>query len=205
MSGRAVAPSALAPWVLATMASALVGCAASAPVTMPAEYRPAYEPARAASTNGSTRHAAATCAVRIAEVLDQRTDPHVLGDTVTQPVRVENSADWISSALRSLDGQSGLEFVDRPAVDGRELVMSVELLKAYTVHLATDRAATVVIRVKYSRGGTPIDEQIYRGATNGLNWSNGAGETLASLNDALGKLLKPVREDISRHCLGGWR
>lgn len=198
MSGRAIAPSALA-----IVASALVGCAARAPVTMPAEYRSGYEPARAAATNGSTRHTPATCAVRIAEVLDQRTDPHVLGDTVNQPVRVENSGDWISSALRSLDGDSGLKFVDRPEVDASELVMSVELLKAYTVHLATDRAATVVIKVKYSRSGTMIDEQIYRGAVNDLNWSNGAGETLASLNDALGKLLKPVRADISRHCSGG--
>lgn len=198
MSGRVLAPSALA-----IVASALVGCAAHAPVTMPAEYPPAYAPARAASTNGSTGHAGAICAVRIAEVLDQRTDPHVLGDTGSQPVRVENSGDWISSALRSLDGQSGLEFVDRPAVDGSELVMSVELLKAYTVHLATDRAATVVIKVKYSRHDAPIDEKIYRGADNDLNWSNGAGETLASLNDALRKLLKPVREDISRHCSGG--
>ena len=78
--------------------------------------------------------------------------------------------------------------------------MNVELLKAYTVHLATDRAATVVIKVEYSRSGSPIDEQIYRGAENGLNWSNGAGETLASLDNALGKLLEPVRKDISRHC-----
>ncbi len=118
----------------------------------------------------------------------------------SQPVLIDNSGDWISSALRSLNGESGLEFVDRPEVDGSELVMSVELLKAYTILMATDRAATVVIRVKYSRGGTPIDEHVYRGADNDLNWFNGAGETLASLNAALGKLLKPVREDISRLC-----
>jgi len=197
MSGRVLAPSALT-----IVASVLVGCGARAPVTMPVEY-PAHEPARAASTNGSTRHAPGTCAVRIAEIRDERTDPHVLGDTVGQPVRVEDSGAWVGSALRSLDGQSGLAFADRPEIDGRELVMSVELLKAYTVHLATDRAATVVIRVKYSRSGTPIDEKIYRGAVNDLNWSNGADETLASLNDALGKLLKPVREDISRYCSGG--
>lgn len=192
MSGRTLALAALG-----AAAATLAGCAARAPVTMPAQYQPAYEPVR------SARGAPALCAVRVAEVRDLRTDPHILGDTGGQPVRAEDSGAWIGSALRSLDGQAGLTFVDRPQADGGELVMNVELLKAYTVHMATDRAATVVIKVRYSRRGAPIGEQIYRGAVNGLNWSDGADETLGSLSDALGKLLEPVRKDITRHCAGG--
>ena len=183
---------------LAIVALALAGCGANAPVIMPMNYPSAAEAAPTAPAAMS--RASGACAVRIAEVRDQRTDPHLLGDTTRQPVRVEDSGAWIRSAVQSLNGASGFRFVDQPVVDGGELVLNVELLKAYTMHMATDRAATVVIKVKYSRHGAPIDEQIYRGAENSVNWSNGASETRASLNTALGKILPALNKDILRYC-----
>ena len=198
MTGRGVRLA-----TLGVAASVLAGCAAREPVTMAAQYPSDRDTVPSVSTGGSKPHPRAVCAVRIAEVRDQRTDPHSLGDAGGQPVRVENSGEWVRSALRSLDGDQGLKFIDQPQADGGELVMDVELLKAYTVHMATDRAATVVIRVQYKRRDAPIEVRIYRGAENSMNWSSGAGETLGSLNTALGKLLEPVRQDILRHCSGG--
>ena len=191
MSGRLVS---LTFWVVAAM---LAGCAAREPVLMPAQYQPTADTVAAERVQ---RGAPTTCLVRIAEIRDQRTDPHSLGETGSQPVRTENSADWIGSALRSLDGASGLTFVDRPQADGAELVMTIDLLRAYAMNVNTNRIVSVVIRVRFSRRGAPLDERIYRGGETAVNWSAGARETGDALNRALGDLLEPVRKDILSRC-----
>lgn len=194
MSARLVALT------VAVVATTLAGCAAREPVLMSAQYQPTTTSGQPATPH---RRAAAVCAVRIVQVRDQRTDPGSLGETGTQPVRTENSGEWIRSGLRSLDGASGLKFIDQPQADGAELVMTIDLLKAYAMNVNTNRIVSVVIRVHYSRRGAPIDERIYRGAETGVNWSAGAEETRDALNRALGQLLDPVRQDILSRCAAG--
>jgi hypothetical protein len=177
----------------------LAGCAAREPVLMTAQYPPTSEAAPAETTRAEKT---AVCTVRLAAVRDQRTDPRSLGDTGLQPVLTDNSAEWIGSGIRSLDSPS-LKFIDQPEPGGAELVIDIDLLKAYAMNVNTNRIVSVVIRVKYSRHGTPIDEQVYRGSETGVNWSAGADETRDALNSALGKLREPVRQDILSRCAAG--
>jgi len=60
--------------------------------------------------------------------------------------------------------------------------------------------AVVVVRVRYSRDGTLLDEVVYRGSDTGVIWIGNATESEGALNTALSRVLTSLRQDILARC-----
>jgi len=142
--------------------------------------------------------AAALCAIRLADVRDVRPDPNDLGMMIGRAVHASDSAAWFRNAIETLKQDGHLRFVDTDA--DAQLVLRVELVKAYILVQNTQKSSNVVIRVVYSKGGTEFDTQIARGRDEGANWINGEDEAQGSLNRALLAAVGELDANISAHC-----
>jgi hypothetical protein len=172
----------------------LAACATS-PIALSSQFSPPSQQAWLGKPATSDR----PCRVRIAAVRDLRTDPEAMGVTGLRLIRSADAAAWVRSGFVALGHDRRLQIVD-DAAQG-DVVMDVEILKAYAMSVTGEtRAASVVLRVHYSRDGAPAGEQIYRGTENGLNWSSGEGETQSSFDAALADLLKTVDSDLVARC-----
>lgn len=172
-------------------ATALGSC-----VARTVDMAPRYAPSERSMAEPSAT-AGKLCLIHLAGVHDLRTDPHSLGGVIGQKVRVEDSAEWVRSGIESLADGSTIRLADQ----GDALSLDVDLLKAYLVSITSEtRSANVVLRIRYSRAGQPVGEQIYRGTDSGLVWTGGDDETQSSLNAVLGKALQTIRTDVLARC-----
>jgi len=189
--------------LVAPSASALVAvlwlaaCANQAPVALSSQFSPPQSQEWLESS--STGNSKSACRVRIAEVHDLRSDPRSMGLSGGRLVHSADTTAWIRSGFLSLGADRRLQMTEDAAPG--DLTIDVDVLKAYAMNVTGEtRAASVVLRVRYSRDGTPAGEQIYRGTQNGLNWSSGEGETQSSFDAALADLLKTVDSELVARC-----
>ena len=176
----------------------LTACAGRGAVELSQTYAAPPKALEATSVRPAAKPAA-TCLVRLAEVVDLRTDPRSMGVAYNRDIHSQDAAAWIRSGLQSLAPVPGVRFIDQDQADGSELVLKVELIKAYVMTITTQNAANVVIRIHYSQG--PAAEPVYRGAVTRVDWANGDDEIQSALNQALTQLLPKVQSDIRQHCL----
>jgi hypothetical protein len=155
----------------------------------------------AASGSAPVQHASDNvpqCSVHLGEVHDVRLDPNDLGMMGVRAVRTTDSVAWLQAALAALKQDHRLRFVD-DAKDA-QLVLRIDLVKAYIMTITTQKTSNVVLRVGYSRNGKDLDMQIARGRDTGGNWANGDEEAQGSLNRALVGAVSELDEDIVARC-----
>src|SRR5258705_7361608 len=123
-----------------------------------------------------------------------------MGMLQNRPVRATDSISWVRSGFDALSRDSRIFFVDGVA-DDTDLVLRVELINAYVMGVTTEtRAVSVVLRVRYERGGAMLDEQVYRGRHDAVTWGTGESETQSSFDTALAQLLATVDRDVVARC-----
>lgn len=138
------------------------------------------------------------CAVYLADVRDIRVDPNDLGTMGGREITTPDSLAWLQTALAKLKQDPRLRFVD--ADKGAELVLRIELVKAYIMAITTEKSSNVVLRVGYSRDGKYLDTQIARGRDLGADWINGDDEVQGSLDRALTAAVWELGNDIVNRC-----
>jgi hypothetical protein len=180
----------------------LAACADATPIVLSARFTPprgvSWLPADTSRAGG---RAAGSCRIHLADIRDLRSDPQSMGMLQNRPVRSADSISWLRSGFDALSGDSRIGFVDGAAADNTDVVLRVELINAYVMGITSEtRAVSVVLRVRYERGGAMLDEQVYRGRHDALTWGTGESETQASFDTALAQLLGTVDRDIVARC-----
>jgi hypothetical protein len=183
---------------LAVMLS-LSACATEKPAELAASFRP--PPGAWLSRAQKTVPAGArACVVRLGKVSDSVDDPHVLGSIGGRPIHAADLDAWIRSGFGALRGDARLEVVDA-ADSGNAVVVDLEVLKAYTLSLTTEKSTNLVFRARFSGAGGNDAEQVYRGVDTAVNWNSGEGETQTSFDRALGQVLDQLDRDIVARCV----
>ncbi len=147
----------IAAGILAAAATTIGPVSGSTPVVLPAAFVPPDYP-KLAPRRGAAAHAA--CRIRVGEVRDLRADPQSMGNISGRPVRAEDAAGWVRSGLLSLARDTRLSLGDAP--DPSEILLSTEILKAYMISITSDKAVTVVLRVRFARAGAADEQKIFR-------------------------------------------
>jgi hypothetical protein len=189
-AGGMITACAAAPATATSTSIPLFPQASGAPIV-------ASAPSAQASGQASTGDRA-SCAVYLADVRDVRVDPNDLGMMGMRAIKTPDSDAWLQAALATLKKDPRLRFVD--AGKDADLVLRIELVKAYVMTITTQKTSNVVLRVGYSRDDKELDTQIARGRDTGANWVNGDDEAQGSLNRALSAAVWELGNDIVNRC-----
>ncbi len=179
----------------------LSGCANRPAVPMSSAFESqggSHWPASAHLREGS--YVAGACHIRLAGIQDLRTDPQVMGDIGGRMIHATDTVGWVRSGLEGLKQDPRIRLDDQASTDASDLVLDVDLVKAYVLSITTEKTANVVLRVRYSRAGASAGEKVYRGVDLGANWVSGADETQSTFDRALTQLLEELDTDVIAHC-----
>jgi hypothetical protein len=138
------------------------------------------------------------CRVKVAEVIDLRADKQSLGFVGGRSIQSPDAAGWIRDGMGGLAKEGRLVLV--AGDEGSDLEVQVEVLKAYIYTITQVKAATVVVRVRYRHGGAEIDQMVYRGTKDALNWWNGDKEARGALDLALAEAVGMIQMDTLATC-----
>ncbi len=174
----------------------LAGCAQRAPVLLQASYAPPASRARPSQAGDPAR----SCRLHIGEIRDLRSDPTALGEIGGRPVRAVDVPAWLRSGLLSLDRGAAIVMVEN--AEAEDVDISADIHKTYVISMPTSKAADVAFTIHYRRNGAAVDDQVYRGSDEGMNWASGEGEGQSALNRALADALTHVEADVLAHCAG---
>lgn len=140
------------------------------------------------------------CALRITEITDQRMDSSTFGMVAGRPVRAPaDQQAWLRSVLLEL-AKHGIAVsfgTDAPAAG---LSARVELKKAWVGGISTSKTSSVVIGLRYARGGAEIKAADYRGSVSSVDWAAGAEEIEDMLGEALDQTLIQIATDTAQLC-----
>lgn len=181
----------------------LGGCA-STPVDMETRYTPVpphHEQGSEYLKPVKAKPTPVSCELYLEQLTDQRRDKQDMGNVANRPVRGVDMLAWLSSSLASL-GPAGYRVDTQPSATAN-LMLDVELLKAYLESESTSVASIIVVRVTYKRpDGTVLAQQLYRGSDTSIDWVAGDGETNTDFRLATGDMLHKLQPDIGRYCAG---
>jgi hypothetical protein len=184
------------------LALPLAACVDSTPIMLAPEFTPPRDAPWISQSNASSgQRAGASCRVQLTDIRDLRSDPQSLGSIGSRPVRSPDTVAWVRSGFKTLNRDSRIRLVDEAAADEPDVVLSVELLNAYARSVTSETgAANLVVRVRYGRRGVMLDEKVYRGADDRLNWVGAESEAQAAFNAALVQLLGTIDKEILARC-----
>ena len=140
------------------------------------------------------------CRLRIAPVRDARIDPGSVGSLGGVAVHFNDTAGWIGAALNSLGRDPAIHIVTDDSEP--DLVLDVEIVKAYVATITTEKSARVVLHVHASGRGVAARDDYYSGSDVSPNWINGRAETEGALNDALTNVVRQIDKDVVTWCRG---
>lgn len=108
-------------------------------------------------------------------------------------------AGWLTSAIMSLQS---LGFkVDTQAKADDDLIMHVELLKAYMHDTGMSISASIVVRIGYMHpGGSVLAQQLYRGDSTSVDWASADREIDRDFRLATEDFLQRLLPDLDRYC-----
>ena len=142
---------------------------------------------------------AGTCSFYLQPVQDMRTDKEDLGKVIGKPVHEGDMAGWLTSGVISLEADGYR--VDTSASGSDQLIVHMDLLKAYMHGVGTSIVTNIVTRITYMRAdGTILGQQVYRGSDTSIDWVGGDGEVNTDFRLATTDLLKQVEQDLSHYC-----
>jgi hypothetical protein len=155
------------------------------------------------------------CALYVTRVEDLRRYPEYVGNVsfampgplstplFMQSIRGAGGREWAMEALKTLSTQGFQPRIgETPAAPaGAQAVAAVELKLAHTWSAGLNLLSHVVLRVRYQNGGVE-DVRHYHGLGNKLNWANGNGEFMTTLNHAMTAALAAFAADAASVCAG---
>ena len=169
---------------------AVSGCETPKVIQLDLKYVAAEAPEHARPTPS-----ARSCALFLDTVSDARPDKAYFGDSNGLPVKATGVEQWLRSGIKVSLANKPVTLVETaPATDGA-LRLNVQVLKAYTYSMNTATQAAVVLQVNFSRGGSDLGHEIYRGQSTPF-----LGGLESSLNHALERALARLANDVSLRC-----
>jgi hypothetical protein len=195
-TGRAAGAAAAASLLLAS------GCVSEKPAELGSVFTPPSHSWLSLPLPKRTDAPRKACPVRLGTVTDSVPDPHVLGNIGGRPIHAADLDAWIRSGFRALGHDARLTLVDGAAEDAA-VTVSLEVLKAYTLSLTTEKSTNLVLRARFTSHGAADTEQIYRGVDTAVNWNSGQGETQTSFDRALAQVLEQLDRDMVARCTAG--
>lgn len=163
----------------------------------------------------STPHLADGCPLYVTQVEDLRRYPEYVGNVsfampgplstplFMQSIRGADGRGWAVEALKTLTAQGFQPRIGEtpPALASARAVAAVELKLAHTWSAGLNLLSHVVLRVRYPNGGTE-DVRHYHGLGTKLNWANGNGEFMTTLNLAMTEAMAAFAVDAAAVCAG---
>lgn len=159
-----------------------------------------YERHNNKDTKSSSVSTSQECSISVAASQDVRLNKETLGTTFRDnPIMSKQPAtDWLHNALLDMkklgintneDGQTP----DAP-------VLTTELEKLYIWNHSMNLYATIVVKAFLKKGDQTLIDHKYRVIGTKLNWVNGDGEFVTTLNIAVGRLLDQLAADVAAKC-----
>lgn len=156
------------------------------------------------------------CSLQVTQVEDLRRHPEFVGSVsfsllgplstplFTQSIRGADGRQWTTDAIQTLASQGFRPHVGAAPSSASapgNAVVSVGLKLAQTWSAGLNLLSHVVLRVRYQSGGV---EQVrdYHGMGNKINWANGNGEFMTTLNHAMTEALQAFANDAASVCAG---
>jgi hypothetical protein len=188
----------------ATIGLLSLAACTTTPITLSSQFIPPASTTWPALSPAARRQPGATptdsCVLNLANVRDLRADPHAMGSIGARVVRAVDTTAWLRSSLQALERDSRIRIAVNSDSAGSGLNLGVDLLQAYVMTITTEKSTTVVLRTRYERQGSLIEEKTYRGANVSVNWTNGEAEVQSSFNTALAQILETMDRDILDFC-----
>jgi hypothetical protein len=164
----------------------VAACAAPPPMVVnPAFTNPSRVPAKSVAT-------ARGCRLDVAEIVDARRAPEMLGIVGRAVKAPDDRAAWLRSVVAGLDARGFSVTFDTTAPAGsRAVVVQMTL---------TNKDANVVWRVVAQRPGAPALVGDYRGAVSTVNWAGSPSELRGLVDQAFAKSLDSMAPDLHGLC-----
>lgn len=155
------------------------------------------------------------CSLYVTGVEDLRRYPDYVGNVsfaipgplstplFMQSIRGASGRDWTIEALQSLKVRGFQPHIgEKPPGPGKaQVVLAVELKLAHTWSAGLNLLSHVVLRVRHQNGEAE-DIRHYHGLGTKLNWANGNGEFMTTLNQAMTEALVALAGDAASACAG---
>lgn len=155
------------------------------------------------------------CALYVTQVADVRRYPEFVGNVsfampgplstplFMQSIRGTGGRDWAIEALKTLSTRGFQPRIGEtpPVPANLQAVVAVDLKLAHTWSAGLNLLSHVVLRVRYQKGGAE-DIRHYHGLGTKLNWANGNGEFMTTLNHAMTDALSAFAGDAASVCAG---
>lgn len=155
------------------------------------------------------------CPLYVTQVEDLRRYPEYVGNVsfaipgplstplFMQSIRGASGRDWTIEALQSLKTRGFQPQIGEkpPGPAKPQAVVAVELKLAHTWSAGLNLLSHVVLRVRHQNGATE-DVRHYHGLGTKLNWANGNGEFMTTLNQAMTEALAALAGDAASACAG---
>lgn len=156
-----------------------------------------YEPQVSANTQPIVP--LSQCGVLVEAPQDKRLNNVTLGTTFRDnPIMSKQAAsDWLHHALLDMK-RLGINTSESQTPN--TTVLTTELDKLYIWNHSMNLYATVVVNATIKKGSDVISHKKYRVIGTKLNWANGDGEFVTTLNIAATRLLDQIATDISAQC-----
>lgn len=155
------------------------------------------------------------CALYVTQVEDLRRYPAYVGNVsfampgplstplFMQSIRGGDGRAWATEALKTLTTRGFQPRIgETPTAPATaQAVAAVELKLAHTWSAGLNLLSHVVLRVRYQNSGVE-DIRHYHGLGTKLNWANGNGEFMTTLNHAMTEALLAFAGDAASVCAG---
>lgn len=179
---------------LGALASVAVCSCATGPIELELDY-----PGAATLLDLPAEAQPRGCVVKIAGVVDERPDQQSFGYFGRGLVHADDVKAWVSRALGDLDSFGFRTGPDATAVPALEL--EVRLKQAYVRNVRSSMEAVVRSSVRFMRAGVQDEERYYRGSYVKVNWANGSGEVMETLNHAMANMMQAIARDLPQFCV----
>lgn len=159
-----------------------------------------------AGTNAEVKTAIqpTNCAVVINTPNDLRLNKETLGTTFRDNPIISKPAmaTWLQEALFGMK-KLGLNPMLATEASGHDVTyVSTDLRKVYIWNHGMNLHATLVVKARIQNGSKPEVQHNYRVISTKLNWANGDGEFITTLNMAATRFLEQLAADINKECQG---
>jgi len=178
----------LAAAVAFAVALVLCGCS-RAPIVLDMQFQPQIED-RVSSLR--------PCRVAFRPVIDSRSNTKAIGVLSERVVLGSNPAAWVEEGLKAAFLSHGFVLVEAGAE--ADVVGEVELEKVYVQYVLSSFESSVTLRSVLILPAAARRSTIHRGSDVKVNWFNGDGEIMYSLNTSLNKAVAAIAKDVTEAC-----
>lgn len=144
------------------------------------------------------------CAVRVAELADDRRDPETLGAIGGfRAIKAPSDREaWLRSIFETGLSARGFKasFGADDNADPTALTARVHLKSFWVSTLATNKTASVALKAAVGRGGSGDPEKIYRSDKISINMWGSQSEFNGIVNDVFAEALDDLAEDLRAAC-----